>query len=268
MCTKDPAQAGFFFGKRAAEATMSTGMWMVVWALTTQAPIPAKSDDDVMRMRVQQLEEQMQALQKRVGELEQRPRTIPRPEPAPQTEAYQLPAGTSAVLGSSTATIDLVIFFDYQCPFCRRVFPVMQQVATDPELAAKVRVVFKHFPLGFHQEARAAAKAAMAARDLGGDKAFWAMSAKLFSDQTRLGPDAYKQYAREIGLNTKKFAQALQDNDTKYEAELTADTKLGTEAAKVRGTPSLFVGGWELRDRSVAGVKALIIDKKLADLGG
>jgi protein-disulfide isomerase len=218
---------------------------------------PPGGGDKAMAERVEKLEKKVEALEKR-------PAGAPaRQEPAPQTAAYKIPAGSSPVLGAKDGKIELMIFSDYQCPFCSRVDPMLHEVAKDPELASKVKIVFKQFPLGFHKDARPAAKAALAARDLGGDKAFWDMSAKLYSDQKALTPDNFKKWAGEIGLNGDKLEKTMKDNDAKYEAEITADTNLGTTEAKVRGTPSLFLGGWELRDRSVAGVKALIKDKNL-----
>jgi protein-disulfide isomerase len=210
------------------------------------------------------LAERIEKLEKKVESLEKRPAgPAARPEAPPQTVAYKIPGGISPVLGDKGAKVELTLFSDYQCPFCSRVDPFLYEVVKDPELAKQVKVVFKQFPLGFHKDARPAAKAALAARDLGGDKAFWDMSAKLYSDQKALTPDNFKKWAGEVGLNVSKFEQTMKDNDSKYEAEITADTNLGTTEAKVRGTPSLFLGGWELKDRTVNGVKAMLKDKNL-----
>ena len=127
----------------------------------------------------------------------------------------------------------------------------------------KIKVTFKHFPLSFHKDAKPASKAALAARDAGGMDAFWKMSEKLYANQRALTTENFSVWAKEIGLDVKKFEKTLADNDAKYEEEIKADSELGAKEAKVRGTPSLFVNGWELRQRSVDGVKQLVKEKSL-----
>jgi len=137
---------------------------------------------------------------------------------------------------------------------------MLQAVIKDPELKDKVNVVFKHFPLSFHKDARPASKAALAAGEQG---KFWEMSGKLFANQRQLTSDNFTKWAGEIGINVAKFTKDLAANDKRYESEIEADMKLGQTSAKVRGTPSIYVGGWTLRQRTVDGVKNLIKEKKL-----
>ena len=206
--------------------------------------------------------ERLAELEKRVEQLEKRPALPTRQMPQEQTAAYQIPAGNSHVLGSKDAAVSVVIFSDYQCPFCATTDPLLQEVAKDESLKGKVNVVFKHFPLSFHTNAKPASKAALAAGEQGNDK-FWAMSAKLYENQKDLTAENFDKWAKEIGLNTTKFKADLKNNDTKYEEMIKADMELGIKEAKVRGTPSIFVGGWELKERSVDGIKELIKEKKL-----
>ena len=103
---------------------------------------------------------------------------------------------------------------------------------------------------------------AMAAKEQG-DEFFWKMSEKMLKAQRELTDENFSKWAQEIGLDVKKFEQDYKNNDAQYEQQIKDDMKTGTTVAKVRGTPSLFVNGWELRQRSVDGVKALIKDKKL-----
>ncbi len=207
--------------------------------------------------RLEKLEKKVEALEKRGAGP-----AAPTPPP-PQTEAYKIPVGDSPILGKKEATVNVVIFSDYQCPFCSRVDPALREIVKDSELSSKVNVAFKLFPLSFHKDAKPSAKAALAARDLGGDEKFWAMSEKLYGGQRELTPENFSKWAKEIGLDSGKFDKALKDNDAKYEKIIAADTELGTSAAKVRGTPSIFVNGWELRQRSVDGVKQLMKEKNL-----
>ena len=211
-----------------------------------------------------ELVERLEKLEKKVAALEKRPAAGKgrRPEKAPQTAAYKIPNGTSPVMGKKDAKISVVVFSDFQCPFCSRVDPMLHDVLKDPELKDKVNVVFKHFPLSFHKDAGPASKAGMAAAEQG-EENFWKMSEKMFANQKALKPDNFKKWAGEIGIDVAKFEADLKNNDAKYQAAIDADMKVGQTQAKVRGTPSIYVGGWELRQRSVAGVKAILKDKKL-----
>jgi len=211
-----------------------------------------------------ELVERIEKLEKKVEALEKRgPTNTPPAPPPPQTEAYKLSVGNSPVLGNKDAKVTLFVWSDYQCPFCSRVEPMLRDVVNDPDLKNKVNVVYKQFPLSFHQNARPASKAALAVRDLGGDQKFWDFSKKLFENQRDLNPENYTKWASEVGVDKAKFEKALKDNDAKYEAIIKEESDQGAKDAKVRGTPSLFVNGWELRTRSVDGVKALIKDKNL-----
>ena len=210
-----------------------------------------------------ELVDRIEKLEKKVEALEKRPGAAPRREEPPQTAAYNIPNADSPVLGKKDAKITVTIFSDFECPFCARVDPMLKDIINDADLKEKVNVVFKQFPLSFHKNAKPAAKAALAARDLGGDAKFWEMSEKLYSAQKELTPQNFTKWAAEIGLDSKKFEQALKDNDAKYEEIIKKESDLGAKEAKVRGTPSLFVNGWELKQRSVDGVKAIIKDKNL-----
>jgi len=209
------------------------------------------------------MDEKIQGLETRVSQLEKRA-TPPSPNAAPaaQTAAYDLPAGNSYVLGEKTAPVTVTVFSDYQCPYCGSADPILREALKDSELKTKINLVFKHFPLTMHPNARPAAKAALAAGEQGNDK-FWAMSEKMFQNQRELSPDNYAKWAKEINLDVTKFKNDLKNNEAKYEAIITADMQLGVSTAKVRGTPAIYVGGWELQERSVAGIKNLIAEKKL-----
>lgn len=226
---------------------------LALFALGCQPPAAGNSKE---------LVERIEKLEKKVEALEKRPAPRARPQRAPQTAAYKIPVGDSAVLGPKDAKVNVTIFSDYQCPFCARVDPMLKQIVEDSELKGKVNVVFKHFPLSFHKQAMPASKAALAAKEQG-DEFFWKMSDKLYANQRELTAENFSKWAGEIGLDVKKFEQDLKNNDAKYEEMIKADMKLGTTEAKVRGTPSIYVNGWELRQRSVDGVKSIIKDKKL-----
>lgn len=243
-------------GDVSVKKTLLTLPAFALLALACQPP--AAGNNKELTDRLEKLEKKVEALEKRPAAAA----PAARPQPPPQTAAYKIPIGESAVLGPKDAKVTVSIFSDFQCPFCARVDPLLHDVVKDPELAGKVNVVFKHFPLSFHKEAMPASKAALAAMEQGADN-FWKMGEKLLSDQRNLTPANFSKWAGEIGLNVAKFEADLKANDARYEEMIKADMNVGTTIANVRGTPSLFVNGWELRQRSVDGVKALIKEKNM-----
>ena len=113
--------------------------------------------------------------------------------------------------GPKNAPLQVIIFSDFQCPFCSRVEPTLTQM--EKEYAGKVRFVWKNYPLPFHNNAEPAAEAAMAAHAQG---KFWQMHDKLFENQQALDRAGLEKYAQELGLNMAKFKADL--DAPKYKA--------------------------------------------------
>ncbi|BDG03963.1 DsbA family protein [Anaeromyxobacter oryzae] len=139
------------------------------------------------------------------------------------------------VKGGARAPVTIVLFSDFQCPFCSRVEPTLAQV--QQTYGDKVRIVWKHQPLSFHPNALPAALAAEAAREQG---KFWPMHDRLFENQRLLSDQLYAQTARELGLDVARFEEARRAPRAK--ARIAEDQAL---AAKVgaQATPTLFVNG-------------------------
>jgi protein-disulfide isomerase len=99
--------------------------------------------------------------------------------------------------GEEKATVSLVEYSDFECPYCARFAPTVEQALTD--YAGKVRFTFRHFPLSFHTNAQKAAEAFECAKEQG--KAY-EMHDKLFelSNAGTLGLDNYKKAAKDLGL--------------------------------------------------------------------
>jgi protein-disulfide isomerase len=129
----------------------------------------------------------------------------------------------------------MIVFSDFQCPFCKRVEPSLTQI--EKEYPNKIRVVWKNMPLDMHQNAKPAAAAALAAGEQG---KFWEMHDKMFGNQQKLEVDALKGYAKELGLEAGKFDKCLDSGEKKGLVE--QDQKAG-EQAGVNGTPAFFVNG-------------------------
>jgi protein-disulfide isomerase len=156
--------------------------------------------------------------------------TLPAPE-LPRVEV----AAKGPARGPDNAAVTIVEFSDFQCPFCGREVPVVERVMQ--EYQGKVRLVFRNFPLNFHPYAQKAAEAGACAADQG---KFWQMHDKMFTNQQKLGVDDLKGFAKEIGLDAKKFEQCLDSGEKKQLVD--SDQKAGEEAG-VSGTPAFFVNG-------------------------
>jgi protein-disulfide isomerase len=155
-------------------------------------------------------------------------------EPQPGV-VYRADILGAPIQGAKDALVTIVEYSDFQCPFCARVEPTLDQVLK--AYAGKVRLAWHNLPLPFHDMAKPAAVAAMAAHQQG---KFWAMHDLLFKNQANLGEEAMEGYAKQIGLNMAKFKAALTDERLAkaVDAEIAAGGKIG-----VRGTPAFFING-------------------------
>jgi len=190
-------------------------------------------------------------LEKKVDQISTRP--APRPPRIDPNKVYDLPAGTSPFKGPATAPVTLTLFSDFQCPFCAQVPALTDQVLK--AYPKQVKLVYKEFPLTtIHQYALPASRAALAADRQG---KFWEMHDKLFANQRALQPEHLKQYAKEIGLDVAKFERDMAS--TEIQKEIDDDIKLAQQS-RVGGTPTLFVNGRRVMNRTFDGVKQMIED--------
>lgn len=141
----------------------------------------------------------------------------------------------SPFLGNPDAPVTMVVFSDFQCPYCAKLGPVIEEVTMAyPET---VKVVFKHFPLRNHRYASLAALAAIAAQQQG---KFWEFHDRLFPLQKELDQDKILAVARDIGLDMKKFTSDIGGEAARD--QLSRDLQDG-QSAGVRGTPTVFING-------------------------
>ncbi len=150
-------------------------------------------------------------------------------------ERKTVAVGHAPVRGSPNAPVTIVMFSDFQCPFCSRVEPTVKQV--EDTYGNKVKIVWKNQPLPFHPNAMPAAKAAMAAYKQG---KFWEMHDLLFANQKDLGDANYEKWAQQIGLDMAKWKADMASPDIAN--EITADSAEG-KALGANGTPSFFIDG-------------------------
>jgi protein-disulfide isomerase len=171
-----------------------------------------------------------------------RPAAAPTPAQAPSrpgrpdpNKRYTISLDGSPVKGKQDASITVVEFSDFQCPFCARVTPTLAKISeTYPD---DVRIAFKHLPLSMHPKAPAAHAAAEAAHRQG---KFWEMHDRIFADQRGMSPARYEQYAQEIGLDLDRYKKDIASAEVKKRVD--SDS---SEAARlgVSGTPAFFING-------------------------
>jgi protein-disulfide isomerase len=156
------------------------------------------------------------------------------PTPAPE-QVMRVDLGASPVRGPADALVTIVVFSDFQCPFCARVEPTLARVLE--EYKGKVRIVWKDLALPFHDLALPAAIAAREARQQG---KFWEMHAKLFANQGALDRASLEKYGADLGLNPGRLKAAL--DGQLWKADVEADAALAARLG-IRGTPSFFING-------------------------
>lgn len=138
------------------------------------------------------------------------------------------------VWGDAAAPVTIIVYSDFQCPFCSRHADTVRKLKED--YGPLVRVVFKQFPLAFHKQARPAAMASLAAGDQG---KFWPMHDKLFTKAT-LSEEEMHGWATDNGIDMGKILEAVRagTHEGRVEADIAAGKKIG-----VTGTPCSFING-------------------------
>jgi len=211
---------------------------------------PSKQDLDELRAQQHQILAKLGEIEKKLDAAPAarapRGRTGPDPE-----KVHELPVGKSPVKGPEAAPVTIVEFSDYQCPFCSRSEPLIQDILK--AYPTQVRFVYKHLPLvSIHPNAMGASLAAVAAQQQG---KFWEMHEILFANQRALQPEKLKEYATQLGLDTAKFEADMASAETK---SVVQDDMRLSQSAGVRGTPTIFVNGKLLQNRTLEGFKETV----------
>jgi protein-disulfide isomerase len=143
--------------------------------------------------------------------------------------------------GPDNALVTIVMWSDYQCPFCSRVEPTLARITE--QFRDQVRIVWRDQPLPFHQNAMPAAEAAREAYAQGGDQKFWQMHDLLFENQQNLTRETLDRLAQQVGLDMTRYRAAM-DGHT-HQATIRADSEAGNRIG-ANGTPAFFINGREL----------------------
>jgi len=159
------------------------------------------------------------------------------------------------VRGPKDALVTMVVFSDFQCPFCKRVEDTLKQVAD--AYGNDVRFVWKDNPLPFHPRAKPSATLARYAYKQKGDKGFWEAHDALFASNPKLEDEDLKGIAEKIGLNWDDVKKAIDSN--KFGDRFDSSVDLASDL-QARGTPHFFINGVRL-----SGAQPLDAFKKAID---
>jgi Na+/H+ antiporter NhaA len=140
------------------------------------------------------------------------------------------------IRGCADATVTLVEYADFECPFCGQAEPLVRELLAEEE--DDLRYVFRHLPLSdVHPWAQMAAEAAEAA---GAQGAFWEMHDLLFDHQDELTPVSVARLADGLGLDGERLRKELRE---RIHAARVAIDVASADSSGVSGTPSFFING-------------------------
>jgi protein-disulfide isomerase len=200
------------------------------------------------------------------------PALVHAPSATPVPLKYNITTSGFPSIGPADAPITIVEFSDYQCPFCTQ----WHDNTYKPLLAAypgKIRLVYRNYPLPFHQNAFMSAEAALCAGD---QNAYWQYHDALFANNDKLNNQAgtvvdksfYVDLASGLGLDTTAFGDCLTtekhkqtvQSDIDYANALPPDSDGSTA---VGGTPTFFINGYRLVGAMPTAYFQQIIDAQL-----
>lgn len=176
-------------------------------------------------------------------------------KPPPVYRANVSVAG-APVRGSDKASVTIIEFSDFHCPYCKQVQPTLSRILSD--YGDRVRLAYRDFPLDqLHPSARKAAEAARCANDQG---KFWEFHDKLYAGGTDASPEALTRIAKEIDMDLVAFQQCVAIG--KHQSAINRDIQEASSLG-ITGTPAFFING-----RLVSGAQAYegfaqIIDEEL-----
>lgn len=140
----------------------------------------------------------------------------------------------------SKAKVVLVEYADFECPFCERFHPTMEQVME--EYGSDVAWVYRHFPLSFHPNAQSAAEASECVTKVAGEEGFWKYADSIFTKNGELGgqisPDAIKEAIADATSKTADVQKCIDSGEMK---DIVTNMANAGGAAGINGTPGTFI---------------------------
>ena len=159
--------------------------------------------------------------------------------PSPDLPRMAVDVADAPSLGGEKAPVTVVIFSDFECPYCGRQATINEGLAK--HYGDRVRWVYRHYPLGFHEHARNLAVASVCAHDQG---KFWPFHNRLFAQRSGFDRAGLMTHAKAVGVaDLKVFGRCLDDP---AKGKVIDRDMAAADAAFIEGTPALFVNGQPL----------------------
>jgi len=226
-------------------------MLAVLTLSATTACGPSPADVEEIKKGQKEILAKLEGLDKTVQQVKAAQPAAPNRPQIDPNKVYNIPIGRSPTKGPADAKVTIVKFSDYQCPFCVQAAPLVEQVLQ--AYPKDVKFVYKQFPLtSIHPQALPASKAALAAGKQG---KYWEMHALLLENSRALGPEKFKELAQKLNLDLARFERDMSSPEIQQQID---EEMQQARAADVTGTPTLFVNGKRLMNRSFDGFKQMI----------
>lgn len=141
----------------------------------------------------------------------------------------------AACTGTPDATVTVVEFSDFECPYCAMARPMLEQAVK--QSGDKARLCFMHFPLPGHSNAMSAAQATVYAQQHG---KFWQLHDLLFENQKRLSPQTIREFVQQVGLDPNGLVEGVKSGELAAVVEKQRDVG---RSLGIQGTPTIFING-------------------------
>ncbi len=172
--------------------------------------------------------------------------------PIDYNKVHNIKIDNSPFRGPKDAKVVLVEYSDLQCPYSKKAKPLINDLLK--AFPNDLMHVWKNFPLGFHKQAKAGAKACMAAGNQG---KFWEMQELAFKNSKKLEDNDLKKYAKKIGLDLAQFEKDFEGEQLGKQIQ---NDMIEAKKIMVRGTPTLFINGKRVKTRTFDAMKKNIED--------
>jgi len=141
--------------------------------------------------------------------------------------------GSLQALGKPGSAVQIVIFSDYQCPYCSKAFLILDElIANNPD---QIQIHVRNFPLDGHPLAKPAAIAAICANEQG---RFWEYHNLLFKNQEQLSIEGFAKFAQDLNLNEELFNRC---QSSEFPVHIIEDDIAAAEKYNITGTPALII---------------------------
>lgn len=215
-------------------------VWLLIYSVSTNiVQAEEKWVADEIFMQMSEMRKEIAQLKVKVAGLEQK-----LADKEPKLEPISLLGSENMTLGKSEATIAIIEFSDYQCPFCvkhyKNVLPKLRESFIEN---GTVKYVMKDFPLAFHAHAK---KASLAARCAGEQGHYWEMHNAIFEAHGQVSDQVIDEVSKQDKLDSQALKKCLADpvQLAKVESDIALGVKLG-----VNGTPSFLIG--QIKDKQL-----------------